>query len=117
MKHKVQATLTQDEYEHLLALKSYFGFKSLSETVSFALEKEIKVHQGNAIYNFYLGRVRGQEMRWNSFMYLPQKDPKVDEEQPIEKTEKTENIDSLGEKEFKKRFKNLLEEEYNMHLD
>ena len=34
MKHKVQATFTQDEYEHLLALKSYFGFKSLSETVS-----------------------------------------------------------------------------------
>ena len=117
MKHKVQVTLTQDEYEHLLALKNYFGFKSLSETMSFALEKEIKVNSGNAIYNFYLGRVRGQEMRWNSFMYLPQKDSKVDEEQPIEKTEKAENIDSLGEKEFKKRFKKLLEEEYNMRLD
>ena len=39
MKHKVQVTFTQDEYDHLLALKNYFGFKSLSETVSFAVEK------------------------------------------------------------------------------
>ena len=58
MKHKVQVTFTQDEYEHLFALKSYFGFKSLSETVSFALEKEIKVHQGNTIYNYYLEEAR-----------------------------------------------------------
>jgi hypothetical protein len=54
MKHKVQVTFTQDEYDHLLALKNYFGFKSLSETVSFAVEKEIKVHEGNKIYNYYL---------------------------------------------------------------
>lgn len=117
MKHKVQVTFTQDEYEHLLALKSYFGFKSLSETLSFAVQKEIESHQGNAIYNFYLGRVRGQEMRWNSFMYLPRKEVKMDEEQPAKKTEKAENVDSLGEKESKKRFKKLLEEEYNMRLD
>jgi hypothetical protein len=38
----------------------------------------------------------------------------VDEEQPIEKAE---NIESLGEEEFKKRFKKVLEEEYNMRLD
>lgn len=117
MKHKVQVTFTQDEYEHLLALKNYFGFKSLSETVSFAVQKEVESHQGNAIYNFYLCRVRGQEMSWNSFMYLPRKEVKMDEEQPAKKTEKTENIDSLGEKEFKQRFKKLLEEEYNMRLD
>ena len=54
MKHKVQVTFTQDEYEHLLALKSYFGFKSLSETVSFAVQKEVESHQGNTIYNYYL---------------------------------------------------------------
>lgn len=58
MKHKVQATFTQDEYEHLLALQSYFGFKSLSETVSFAIQKEIGLHQGNTIYNYYLGEAR-----------------------------------------------------------
>lgn len=73
MKHKVQATLTQDEYEHLLALKSYFGFKSLSETVAFAVQKEIELHQGNAIYNFYLGRVRGQEVRWIASCTYPEK--------------------------------------------
>jgi hypothetical protein len=54
MKHKVQAMFTQDEYEHLLALKDYFGFKSLSETVSFAVQKEIESHQRNTIYNYYL---------------------------------------------------------------
>lgn len=58
MKHKVQVTFMQDEYEHLLALKNYFGFKSLSETVSFAVEKEIESHQGNTIYNYYLEEVR-----------------------------------------------------------
>lgn len=54
MKHKVQVTFTQDEYENLLALKSYFGFKSLSEAVSFAVQKEVELRQGNTIYNYYL---------------------------------------------------------------
>ena len=50
-------------------------------------------------------------------MYLPRKEVKMDEEQPAKKAEKAENIDSLGKKESKKRFKKLLEEEYNMRLD
>ena len=58
MKHKVQATFTQDEYEHLLALKNYLGFKSLSETVSFAIQKEIEVHQGSTTYSWYLEEAR-----------------------------------------------------------
>lgn len=65
MRHKVQVTLTQDEYEHLLALKNYFGFKSLSETVSFAVEKEIKVHEGNKIYNYYLKYAKENVRRKN----------------------------------------------------
>ena len=66
MKHKVQVTFTQDEYEHLLALKSYFGFKSLSETVSFAVQKKIEVHQGNTIYNYYLEEARKKESEGES---------------------------------------------------
>lgn len=65
MKHKVQVTFTQDEYDHLLALKNYFGFKSLSETVSFAVEKEIKVHEGNKIYNYYLKYAKENVRRKN----------------------------------------------------
>ena len=117
MKRKVQVTFTQDEYEHLLALKNYFGFKSLSKTVSFAVEKEIESHQGNVIYNFYLSRVRGQEMRWNGFMYLPKKESEVGKEHPIKKAEKAWTIDDLGKKEFVNEFKKILEEEYNMRLD
>ena len=51
-------TLTQDEYNHLLALKHYLGLKSLVETVSFAVEKEINRHQGNATYQYYLEETR-----------------------------------------------------------
>ena len=51
MKRKVQMTLTQDEYVHLVALKNYFGFKSLSETVSFAVQKEIASRQESSTYD------------------------------------------------------------------
>lgn len=58
MKKSVRITLTQDEYNHLLALKNYFGLKSLVETVSFAVEKEINRHQGNTIYQYYVEEAR-----------------------------------------------------------
>ncbi len=58
MKKSVKITLTQDEYNHLVALKNYFGFKSLVETVSFALDKEINRNQGNVIYQYYLEESR-----------------------------------------------------------
>ena len=58
MKKSVRITLTQDEYDHLLALKNYLGLKSLVETVSFSVEKEINRHQGNATYLYYLEEAR-----------------------------------------------------------
>lgn len=58
MKKSVKITLTQDEYNHLVALKNYFGFKSLVETVSFALDKGINRNQGNVIYQYYLEEAR-----------------------------------------------------------
>lgn len=117
MKHKVQATFTQDEYDHLLALKNYLGFKSLSETLSFAVQKEIESHQESLVYRCYLHQARGHELKWNSFMYLPKKEPRADEEQPIENTDKIGKIDVSGREECMKKSKKLLEEEYNMRLD
>lgn len=61
MKKSVRITLTQDEYNHLLALKNYLGLKSLVETVSFTVEKEINQHQGNSTYLYYLEEARKWE--------------------------------------------------------
>lgn len=58
MKKSVRITLTQDEYNQLIALKNYLGCKSLVETVSFAVEKEINRHQGSATYLYYLEEAR-----------------------------------------------------------
>lgn len=58
MKKSVKITLTQDEYNHLVALKTFLGFKSLAETVSFALDKEINRNQGNVIYQYYVEEAR-----------------------------------------------------------
>lgn len=58
MKKYVRITLTQDEYNHLLALKKYLGLKSLVETVSFSVEKEINRRQGSKTYQYYLEETR-----------------------------------------------------------
>lgn len=58
MKKSVKITLTQDEYNHLVALKTFFGFKSLAETVSFALDKEIDRVQETSTYQYYLEEAR-----------------------------------------------------------
>lgn len=69
MKRKVQITLTQDEYVHLVALKNYFGFKSLSETVSFAVQKEIASRQESSTYDtyaYYVEQARKEVSEQNS---------------------------------------------------
>lgn len=58
MKKSVKITLTQDEYNHLVALKIFLGFKSLAETVSFAVDKEIDRVQGTSTYLRYLEETR-----------------------------------------------------------
>ena len=58
MKRKVQMTLTEDEYVHLIALKNYFGFKSLSETLSFTVQKEIAARQESSTYDYYVDQAR-----------------------------------------------------------
>jgi hypothetical protein len=58
MKKSVKITLTQDEYNHLVALKTFLGFKSLAETVSFAIDKEIDRIQEISTYQCYLEEAR-----------------------------------------------------------
>lgn len=62
MKKSVKITLTQDEYNHLVALKTFLGFNSLSETVSFALDKEIDRFQETSTYQRYLEEARKRSM-------------------------------------------------------
>lgn len=62
MKKSVKITLTQDEYNHLVALKAFLGFNSLSETVSFALDKEIDRFRELSIYQRYLEEARKRSM-------------------------------------------------------
>lgn len=69
MKRKVQMTLTQDEYVHLVALKNYFGFKSLSETLSFTVQKEIASRQESSTYDtyaYYVEQARKEVSEQNS---------------------------------------------------
>ena len=62
MKKSVKITLTQDEYNHLVALKAFLGFNFLSETVSFALDKEIDRFRETSTYQRYLEEARKRSM-------------------------------------------------------
>lgn len=58
MARKVQATLTKDMYDHVEAIKEYYGYRSISEVVNKALEKLVNDHARNEIYKYYLQKVR-----------------------------------------------------------
>ncbi|HES9640901.1 TPA: hypothetical protein VPL40_001461 [Streptococcus pneumoniae] len=63
MPRKIQATITQDLYDHVEAIKEYGGYRSLSEVVNKALEKLANEHTNNEIYKYYLQKVRdGREV-------------------------------------------------------
>ena len=58
MPRKIQATITQDLYDHVEAIKEYGGYGSMSEVVNKALEKLVNEHTDNEIYKYYLQMVR-----------------------------------------------------------
>ena len=63
MARKVQATLTKDMYDHVEAIKEYYGYRSISEAVNKALEKLVNEHTDSEIYKYYLQKVRdGREV-------------------------------------------------------
>lgn len=63
MSRKIQATITQELYDHVEALKEYGGYGSISEVVNKALEMLVNKHTNNEIYKYYLQKVRdGREV-------------------------------------------------------
>lgn len=62
MSKKVLITLTSDLFEHLEALKLYYGYKSRSAVVDKALYGLINKHVSNEIFHYYLACVR-KELR------------------------------------------------------
>lgn len=59
MARKIQATITQELYDHVEAIKEYGGYGSVSEVVNKALEELVNEHTDNEIYKYYLQKVRG----------------------------------------------------------
>lgn len=63
MSRKIQATITQELYDHVEAIKEYGGYGSVSEVVNKALEKLVNDHDSSEIYKYYLQKVRdGREV-------------------------------------------------------
>ena len=63
MSRKIQATITQDLYDHVEAIKEYGGYGSVSEVVNKALENLVNDHDRSEIYKDYLQKVRdGREV-------------------------------------------------------
>ena len=58
MARKVQATLTEDMYDQVEAVKEYGGYRSISEVVNKSLEKLVNEHTDSEIYKYYLQKVR-----------------------------------------------------------
>ena len=63
MARKIQATITQDLYDHVEAIKEYGGYGSVSEVVNKALEKLVNDHDRSEIYKYYLQKVRDERRR------------------------------------------------------
>nr|DAO05193.1 MAG TPA: Toxin protein parE-1, Antitoxin protein, antitoxin, complex, Caulobacter, TA.6A [Caudoviricetes sp.] len=63
MSRKIQATITQDLYDHVEAIKEYGGYGSVSEVVNKALENLVNEYTDNEIYKYYLQKVKdGREV-------------------------------------------------------
>lgn len=58
MAKKIQATITQDLYVHVEAIKEYFSYGSISQVINKALENLVNEHDNNEIYKYYLQRAK-----------------------------------------------------------
>ena len=54
MSKKIQITLTNDLFEHLEALKLYFGYKNRSEVVEKSLDELISKCVSDEVFHYYL---------------------------------------------------------------
>lgn len=62
MSKKVLITLTNDLFEHLEALKLYYGYKSRSAVVEKALDTMISKCVSSEVFHYYLACAR-EELR------------------------------------------------------
>lgn len=62
MSKKVLITLTNDLFEHLEALKLYYGYKSRSAVAEKALDELISKHVSDEVFHYYLACAR-EELR------------------------------------------------------
>jgi metal-responsive CopG/Arc/MetJ family transcriptional regulator len=58
MSKKVSITLTSDLFEHLEALKLYYGYKSRSAVVEKALDELISKCVSDEVFHYYLACAR-----------------------------------------------------------
>lgn len=58
MSKKVSITLSNDLFEHLEALKLYYGYKSRSEVVEKALDELISKSASDEVFHYYLACTR-----------------------------------------------------------
>ena len=57
---KITATLTNDLFAHLEALKLYYGYTTRSEIIEKALDELISKHGSNDVFRYYLSGVRNK---------------------------------------------------------
>ena len=55
---KFTATLTNDLFAHLEALKLYYGYTTRSEIIEKALDELISKHDSNDVFRYYLSGVK-----------------------------------------------------------
>ena len=55
---KITATLTNDLFAHLEALKLYYGYTTRSEIIEKALDELISKHANNDVFRYYLSGVK-----------------------------------------------------------
>lgn len=57
---KFTATLTNDLFAHLEALKLYYGYTTRSEIIEKALDELISKHASNDVFRYYLSGVKNR---------------------------------------------------------
>lgn len=55
---KITATLTNDLFAHLEALKLYYGYTTRTEIIEKALDELISKHANNDVFRYYLSGVK-----------------------------------------------------------
>ncbi|WP_369351023.1 hypothetical protein AB6M97_01930 [Streptococcus hillyeri] len=63
MTKRVQVTLTESQYEYLVAISEYTGSYNLSSTLRLALDAAIDKYEDNDTFNRYLEDVRRRKKK------------------------------------------------------